>query len=194
MKALGRMIVQDLVVTLFHCLASQRIDFAEALLCIQNLVYFHIMAQYWYHAVAVIEYMENYLEELHHHKDVFSPFHASKSTKVSEAFKKQLTLNKQEEQESDPTWNNLSVAAKSRCMDEENTQIMSAITQHPVDELYFNFVQMHLPNHFSDHILQPGNLLNASSEPPERAMMNRYTSVPTIDMSSDHYPDFANET
>jgi hypothetical protein len=47
------------------------------------------MAQYQYHTEAMIKYMENYLEEFHCHKDVFSPFRDSKSTKkVSEAVKK----------------------------------------------------------------------------------------------------------
>lgn len=31
---------------------------------------------------------------------------------------------------------------------------------------------MHLPNHFSDHIRQLGNLCNVSSELPEREMMD----------------------
>jgi len=45
------------------------------------------MAQYRYHTEATIQYMENYLEEFHRHKDVFSWFSASKDTKqVSEAF------------------------------------------------------------------------------------------------------------
>ena len=173
MKALGRVIVPVFAATLLNPSASQRIPFTEALLCVKNLVYFHLMAQYRYHTEATIEYMENYLEEFHRHKDVFSRFRASKSTKkVSEALKKQLTLDKQEERESDPAWNNLSAAAKRRRVDEDKTQIESEIAQHLVDESDFNFVKMHLLNHFSDHIRQLGNLLNVSSELPEKAMMD----------------------
>ena len=52
------------------------------------------MAQYQYHTQATIEDMENYLEQLHCHKDVVSRFRASKSRKmVSEALEKQLTLD-----------------------------------------------------------------------------------------------------
>ena len=117
--------------------------------------------------------MENYLEEFHRHKDVFSRFRASKSTKkVSEALKKQLTLDKQEERESDPAWNDLSAAAKCRRVDEDKTQIKSEIVQHLVDESDFNFEKMHLLNHYSDDICQLGNLLNVSSELPENAMMD----------------------
>jgi hypothetical protein len=81
-------------------------------------------------------------------------------------------LDKQEEWESDPAWNNLSAAAKRRWVDEDKTQIESEIAQHLVDESDFNFVRMHLLNHFSDHICQLGNLFNVSSELPEKAMMD----------------------
>jgi len=88
-----------------------------------------------YHTEATIEYMENYLEEFHCHKDVFSGFRSSDSAKkISEAFKKQLTLDKQDERESDSAWNNLSAAAKHRCIDEDKTQIRSEIAQHLVGE------------------------------------------------------------
>jgi len=130
------------------------------------------MVQYGYHTKATIEYLENHLEVIHWHKAVFSPFRAIKSTKkVSEALKKQCTLAKQEEQESDPACNNLSAAAKRRCVDEDIMQIESEIAQHLVNESDFNFVMMHLLNHFSDHICQHVNLSNAYSELPARAMM-----------------------
>jgi hypothetical protein len=64
--------------------------------------------------------MENYLEEFDCHKDVFSQFPTSKSPKkVSEPKKKQPTLDKQEEWESDSAWNNLSVAGKHHHIDED---------------------------------------------------------------------------
>jgi len=115
--------------------------------------------------------MENYLEEFHSQKDEFSPFCGSKSTKmVSEAFKKQLTLDKQEEWVSDPTWNNISVAAKSHRIDEDKTQIKSGITQHLVNEQDFNLVKIYFLNHFSEHIHHHGNLVNARSGLAQKAM------------------------
>jgi len=174
MKALGRVIVPVFAATHLKPLASQRIPFTEALLCIKNLVYFHLMAQYRYHTEATIEYLENLPEEFHRHKDVFSRLHSSKSTKkVWEALIKQHTLDKQEEWESDPAWNDLSAAAKRRRVDVDITQIESGIAQHLVDESDFNFVKMHLLNHFSNHIRQLGNLVNVSSELPEKGMMDR---------------------
>jgi hypothetical protein len=52
------------------------------------------------------------------------------------------------------------VAAKRHHIDEDKAQIKSEI------------VKMHLLQHFSDHICQLGKLLNASSELPEKAMMD----------------------
>jgi len=86
MNVLRRVIVPASVATLSNCLVSRKIPFTEALLCVKNIVYFHLLAQYQYHTEAMIRYMENYLEEFHCQKDSFSPFCASKSsTKVSEA-------------------------------------------------------------------------------------------------------------
>jgi len=68
--------------------------------------------------------------------------------------------------------NNLSAAAKRRRVAGDKTQIESEIAQHLVNTSDFNFVKMHLLNHFSDHIHQFGNLLNVSSELPENAMMD----------------------
>jgi len=173
MKELGHVIVQVLVATLLNPLAGQAIPFTESLLCVKNSVYFHLMAQYWYHTEAKIEYVENYVEEFHCQKDVLSRFRTSKSTKkVSEALKKQLTLDKQEERKSDPAWNNLSAASKRCHIDADKMQIMSQIAQHLVDESDFNFVKMLLLNHFSDYIRPLGNLLNVSSELPVKAMMD----------------------
>jgi hypothetical protein len=117
--------------------------------------------------------MEIYLEEFNNHNDVLSRFRASKSTKkVSESLRKQLTLDKQEERESDPAWNNHSAAVKRLGVDEDEMQIKSEIAQHLVDKSDFKFVIMHLLNHFSGDICQLGNVFNGSSELPETARMN----------------------
>jgi len=49
-------------------------------------------------------------------------------------------------------------------------QMDSGIAQHLVDESDFNFVKIHLLDHFSDHIHQHGNLLDLSSELPEQTI------------------------
>jgi len=87
--------------------------------------------------------MEKYLGEFHRHEDVCSQFCAIKSTKkLSEAMKKQLTLQIQEHRESDPTLNSVPAAAKRHHVDEDEMQINSQIAQYLVDELDFDFVKI----------------------------------------------------
>jgi len=84
----------------------------------------------------------------------------------------QLTLDKQENRESDSGLYNLAVAGMRRLFDEDKIPINSEIEHYLVEESKFNFVIMHLLNHFSDHIHQLGNLLNVSSKLPERVIMD----------------------
>jgi hypothetical protein len=71
MIPLGCMLATVFAVTCLIPSASQRILFTEALLCIQNIAYFHHMAQNKYHTEGMIEYMQKYPEEYYRHKDVF---------------------------------------------------------------------------------------------------------------------------
>jgi hypothetical protein len=101
-------------------LVCEMIPLREAVLCVKNFVYFQVMAQDRYHTKAKMKSMENYLEEFHIDINVFSRLHASQSTKqISEALKRYLSLDRQEEQESDPAWNNLSVDTKRHSVDED---------------------------------------------------------------------------
>jgi len=173
MKGLGRVIVLVFTVTIFNPLASIRIPFPEARSWVKSFVYLHRMAQYQYHTEAMIEYMQIEVEEFHRQKDVFSRIGTSKcSKKISETLNMQLTLNQQEEWESDPAWNNLSAAVKHCQIDADKLQIEAATAQHLANESDFNFVKMHLLTHCSDHIRQIGNLIDVSSEHADKAMMD----------------------
>jgi len=127
-KALEHVRVPVFAVTHSNPSVRQRLSFTQALLCIKNLVYFDRMGWYWYQTGATMESMENYLEAFDCHQDVFTQFRVSKSTKqVTEALKVHVTLRKQEEWKSDVTWNNLSVEANRRRIDEAKTQILSKL-------------------------------------------------------------------
>jgi len=95
MTVLGWVIVPDFVVTQLNPSAIETICFTETLFYNKNWAYFHHMEQDWSHTAAKIKYMQNSLEDFHHHKDIFSQFGASKSTKkISKALKMLLTLDK----------------------------------------------------------------------------------------------------
>lgn len=117
------------------------------------------MVQCQYITEAMIEYMEKSLQQIDCHSDVFSPFHAIKSPKeISDPMKKQLALDTEQNQDSDPAWKDHSPAAKHCRIDEDKMQIESKIAPHLVDESDSNFVKMYLLNHLPDHICQHGNL------------------------------------
>ena len=81
MNALGPVIVPMFAVTCSNLSPSKRIPFPEALLCVMKIVHFHIMGPYWDYTKATIQYMQNPLDQFRHHKDVFSRFHVTQSTK-----------------------------------------------------------------------------------------------------------------
>jgi len=95
MQALGCVIVPVFTVTLLNPSASQKIPFTEALVCIKNLAYFHLMAQYWCHTEATIEYPEKCIDGGEYPNDDFNWLRPSYSTnKVLPALKMQLRLDK----------------------------------------------------------------------------------------------------
>jgi hypothetical protein len=103
MDSLMRGIVPGFASTLWNLSTSQRIPFKEALLYVKISVYFHLISEYLCYTEVTIAHRENYLEELIRHKNVYSAFRTSQSSKkVLEAFQKKQTLNKQEERDSDP--------------------------------------------------------------------------------------------
>jgi len=173
MKALWHVIVPDFRATCLNPLVRQTITFTEALVWVKNFVYYNRVAHFEYHTEAMVELMENHLEEFHSHKNGFYRFDASKSAKnVSEVLKKQLTLDQLEEPLSDPTWNNQSATEKCCSVAEDKMQIKSEIAQHLFDESDFSCVQMYLLHHLPNHIRQFGNLLNISAELSEKVMMD----------------------
>ena len=171
--ALRRVIGPVFVATLLNLLVNQRIPFTEALLHVENFFYFRVMEQYLYYTDATIEYMKDYLEQIHCPTDVCILVQPIKFTKkVLGCLEEHRTLDKQKDQDSDPAWNNLSAAAKHSCVDEDQIQVKLQMAQNLVNELDFKFVKMQLRNHFSVNIRQLGNLLNLNSALAEKAMVD----------------------
>jgi hypothetical protein len=109
--------------------------------------------------------MENYPEEFHHHKDVFTQFHTCTCIKtVSEVLNNQHTLQKQQEWESDRMGINLSAAAMRLHIDEDTTLIDTEIEQHLVDDYNFDSGMMHVQRPICGDVFQHCNILNICSE------------------------------
>jgi hypothetical protein len=91
---------------------------------------------------------------------------------VFEALNTQPPLDKQKVQESDCSLKNFCMAKKYHHVDENKTQIKSDIAHHLVDESDFELLNMHLLNHFSNHICRIGKPFNVLSELPEQGMLD----------------------
>jgi len=153
MSNLGRCLLGVLAVALRQPDSRQVIPFKHALNCVRALVNFNMMAQFRSHTPQTIPYMEEYLARFHSMKDIFLEFRVSKRTRAK-VDKQRKELRHQRAQ------SNMRVAPSKRPRrlvydrDEENELRMDMIHT----ESHFNFVKMHLPSHFSDHIRQFGNI------------------------------------
>jgi hypothetical protein len=131
------------------------------------------MTKYHDHSDATIGYMEGYLPNIHHSKEVFAHFHVTKSKKkVAEALRKQLSEDLRLGRESIQGWRSLLNAVKTHRIMQDRQTIEFEVQAKFSEESDFNFVKMHLLTHFSNHIRQLGHLSKVSSELPEHAMMD----------------------
>lgn len=172
-KMLGRTLLPILGATLHNPTADQRGPFREAILCVKGLIFFHLMAKYHSHTDRTIGYMERYLEDFHHHKEVFARFRANKMTKKSALeLRHELSEELKTARETADDWYRLSNAAKTRRVEEDRQIVEYEVDQHLADESDFNFVKMHLPVHFRESIRQLGHLSNLTAEYYEHEMID----------------------
>jgi hypothetical protein len=127
------------------------------------------MAQYRSHTDSTIQYIEEYIDEFHRHKDVFHQYHVRKRAKrKAEKQRVELTQKLQADREATVNWKKLSGRAKRCQLNEDKTWIQSQIKSLLEEESDFNFIKLHLLSHFSEHGKELGHLTNVSAELPER--------------------------
>lgn len=166
MRNFGRVILVALAATLSSPSTAEKQLFSQALQCTRALVDFHLMAQYNSHTEATLQYMETYFDEFHQYKDVFLEYRASKAVhKESEKAVQQLRSEQVEEnrqaesqQASTRPRNRQIRAAEERL--ERNTVRMDTLREHSD----FNFIKMHLPQHYKSHVKRLGALPAFSTE------------------------------
>jgi hypothetical protein len=78
MRALGRILLRVFSAALWGPTSSEKPKFTQAILCVKAMIHFDLMAQYRSHTDSTIQYMEEYLDEFHHHKDVFHQYRRAK--------------------------------------------------------------------------------------------------------------------
>jgi hypothetical protein len=168
MRNFARCIVPILAATLNRPKPDQIGPFRDAILCVRALVYFYLMTQYKSHTDATIGYMRQYLKDFHDHKDIFRQFRAYKGhKKANKQFGQELREDQKRQRESEPGWNKLSSAAKTRRIQSDKSTADVEIAEHLNNQAHFDFIKMHLLGHMPDHISLFGCLNGFSADLPE---------------------------
>jgi hypothetical protein len=131
------------------------------------------MAQYLYQTEATIEYMENYLDKFHRHKEVLRGVHASKSSMtVLEGLKSSLLLTHRTNGRVTSYGTMFLRLQSGVALMKRKRRLSQKLHNILCPELGFNLENMHRMNHYSDHIRQLGNLGHVCSEPPAKPRMD----------------------
>ena len=159
MRNLGRCLLGVLAVALRQPDSTQAQPFKRALACVRSLLDFSMIAQYRSHTHETIDYMQRYLDRFHATKDVFREFRVSKWT-LAKVDDQRRELRQQRADVSRTLAGSKRHRAHAQDRDEENDRRMELVHA----ESHFNFVKMHLLDHFRDHIYQFGNIPMYSTE------------------------------
>ena len=158
MRNLVKVILLCFAASLCRPHAAERSIFTKALTSIRSSVDFTLMSQYTGHTNETVEYLEEYLNAFHDHKDVFKECQRAKSTarKVRE-----VTARIRDENSEVLNQHHLAgaTAAKRRSIaDEQCRDLDEMVADIYNEDVDFNFVKIHLLSHFGDHIRRFGNI------------------------------------
>jgi hypothetical protein len=165
MRALDRFLLPVFSATLLNPTTTEKHTFRKAITCVKAIIYFHLMAQYRSHTEATLKYMEDYLDDFHQNKNVYSQYRAGKVAKrTAENLRTEFGKALEAKKTSGKDWEKLSKVQKRRLVDEEKTWIKSKVKSFLEEESDFNFIKLHLLAHFSNYVKELGHLSNVSAK------------------------------
>jgi hypothetical protein len=173
LRNLVKVIYPCLAAALDGCSGTERPIFHRALACVRALVNFTLMCQYLSYDEATLGYLARYLQEFHDTKSVFLPWRVHKSgKKAATRAQAAFTADRQEqraleEEERQAAGQALTAAQRKRehTQDQaEGTQVYNVALE---DTANFDFVKMHLLQHFDGSVRSFGYLQQYSTEPGE---------------------------
>ena len=136
----------------------------QALSCVRNLTDFQLMAEYPSHTETTIGYMKGYLKGYHDGKAAFKKYKATKRDKrdMTDA----VRSLQQDHERAAPTPGNETNAAKAKRLEENHKELAAKKNELAGS---FNFIKMHLPTHYEDHVRRFGSIPAFSTEAGESA-------------------------
>ena len=169
MRNLGRIVLPALTAALRAPTEAQRYSFKAATRCVAALIDFHLLAQYKTHTETTLQYMHDSLESFHREKVIFQEFRVGKRAKkgidktVAELASRQAveTLARRRSGES--------AAKRRRVTVRHREELATTREEEAVERAHFNFIKMHLLEHFGSTVQRFGSIPLFSTDISELA-------------------------
>jgi hypothetical protein len=165
LRNFGRTILGALAAALSLPTDRERPVFSKALACVRFLTDFQLLAQYRSHSNATLQYMNDYLLQFHKLKDIFSKYRISK--KAAQGIAVALKDLRQDHKEILDATEERSTAKRRKINEENRVQLETLKETKELEDARFDFIKMHLPTHYEDHVRRLGAIPPYSTEVDE---------------------------
>jgi len=169
MRNLGRIVLAAFTAALRAPTEAQRYPFRAATRCVAALIDFHLLAQYKIHTETTLQYMHDSLETFHKEKYIFQEFRVGKRAKkgidklIAEMALTQAaeTLARKNSGES--------AAKRRRVTVRQREELAATREEEAAEKAHFNFIKMHLLEHFGSTVQRFGSIPLFSTDISELA-------------------------
>jgi hypothetical protein len=169
MRTIPRVLIAVLSATLLGPAAHEKNAFDECILAARALVRFVLMLEYDSHDEETLAYTHGYLRDFHAHKDVFLASRArKKARKEATTHRSELRRELLTARQAQTNWTTLSRAQRDVITKSDDEWIDNEIQVQIESQADFDFIKIHMLNHFVGHIRQFGAPSGFSTEGTER--------------------------
>ena len=169
MRNLGRIVLAAFATALRAPTEAQRFPFKAAIRCVVALVDFHLLAQYKTHTETTLQYMHDSLETFHQEKSIFQEFRVFKRAKkeIERSVAEIATLQAREALAKRKSGE--SAAKRQRLAVKHREELAAVKEDEAVEKAHFNFIKMHLMEHFGSTVQRFGSIPLFSTDVSELA-------------------------
>lgn len=169
MRNLGRIVTAAFATALRAPSDAQRMPFRIAIQCVTALVDFHLMAQYKTHTEQTLQYMQDYLNAFHKNKHVFREFRAGKrAIKEARGEVGKIAIRHANAAQA-RAQKGTSATKRRKIARDDREELVSAKVEEATKRAHFNFIKMHLLQHFQSHVRRYGSIPIFSTDVSELA-------------------------
>jgi hypothetical protein len=169
MRNLGRIVLPAFTTALRAPTDAQRQPFRNATRCVAALIDFHLLAQYKTHTETTLKYMHDSLKAFHEEKSIFQEFRVGKRAKkgidksVAELASKQAAETLARKRSGESATKRQRVALRQR------DELAAMREDEAIEKAHFNFIKMHLLEHFGSTVQRFGSIPLFSTDISELA-------------------------